>query len=395
MTSVLSSANAKRVLSQASSSIKSTLMAVRSLSTTAEFTFNKPFKLYKLESGPENKAESSKDELLTHFRNMTLWRRVEILADTMYKMRLIRGFCHLYDGQEAIAAGMEASLTKKDSIITAYREHVNQMGRGCSAEAVIAELLGKSTGCTKGKGGSMHMYYKPSNFYGGNGIVGAQVPVGAGIAFAHKYRNDGNVCVAMFGDGAANQGQIYEAANMAALWKLPFIFCIENNNFGMGTSKERASANTDFYTRGHYIPGLWMDGMDVLAVKTGFAWAKNYVLQNGPLFVELSTYRYHGHSMSDPGVSYRSREDVNAVRAQRDCIENVRHKLLTQKWATPEELKAIENEVRKEVEEAGKKAQEAPVPELKEVFTDVYENEVPHFIRGVEYETSVFNKYKE
>ncbi len=305
----------------------------------------RPYKLHKLESGPSEVVKTSAKELMDFWHTMSFYRRFEVVADLAYKQKLIRGFCHMYDGQEAVLVGMEASIKKTDSVITSYRDHCHQISRGDTPESVMAELFGKSTGCSKGKGGSMHMYLREGNFYGGNGIVGAQVPLGVGLAFAHKYRKDGGLSVSAYGDGAANQGQLFEAANMAALWKLPAIFLCENNEYGMGTSTKRASASPTFYTRGDYIPGIWIDGMDVLAVKQGFAFAAEYVRQNGPLFVEVSTYRYHGHSMSDPGVSYRSRDEVSDVRAQRDPIDRVKQLLLKHKIATEDELKKAEKEI--------------------------------------------------
>lgn len=237
----------------------------------------------------------------------------------------------------------------------------------------MAELLGKATGCSGGKGGSMHLYYPQNNFYGGNGIVGAQVPLGAGVAFAHKYKKDGGLCIAAYGDGAANQGQIYEAANMAKLWGLPLIFLIENNKYGMGTSTARGSAQDEFYKRGDYIPGIWIDGMDVLAVKKGFAWAADYVrTNNAPLFVEASTYRYHGHSMSDPGISYRSREEVKSVQQSRDCIDQMKNRVLESGWATAAEIKALTKEVRALVDADVKFAQESPAPQLDQLDTNIY-----------------------
>lgn len=359
---------------------------------TAEFELPRPYKLHKLEQGPENKVVASKSELMGYYKAMTYYRRFEIVADTLYKQRLIRGFCHLYDGQEAIATGMEAGLKKGDSIITAYRDHVTYLGRGGDGESCMAELLGRINGCTKGKGGSMHMYLAKNNFFGGNGIVGAQIPVGAGIAFAHKYRKDGGVSVAMMGDGAANQGQVYEAANMAALWKLPCLFVIENNQYGMGTSCERAAANTKFYTRGDYVPGIWIDGMDVLAVKRGVQFAGDYARSGkGPLFVEFGTYRYHGHSMSDPGISYRSRDEVTSIRAQRDCIESLKKRILDLKWATAEELKEIDKEVRVKVDQETEAAKAGAEPPLSELVADIYVGAPPPFIRHVEYENSLVN----
>lgn len=238
----------------------------------------------------------------------------------------------------------------------------------------------------------MHLYYPENNFYGGNGIVGAQVPLGAGLAFAHKYRNDGGCAVAAFGDGAANQGQIFEAANMAALWKLPLIFVCENNEYGMGTATHRGSACTEYYTRGHYVPGIWADGMDVLASKAAFQFCADYVKSGkGPIFLEASTYRYHGHSMSDPGVSYRSREEVDSVRRERDCIALTKTRILEQGWATTAELKAIDKEVRKEVDEAVKFAQADIELPVSDMFNDIYTGSNPPYIRAADIKDSVEN----
>jgi len=358
---------------------------------SAVFTFTRDFKAY-LTKAPENKLEASKDELLEYFKSMAFFRRLEIVADTLYKQRAIRGFCHLYDGQEACIVGMEAALKKTDSVITAYRDHCHQVSRGDTPGHMMAELLGKSTGSSHGKGGSMHLYYPPGHFYGGNGIVGAQVPIGAGLAFAHKYKGDGGLAVTAYGDGAANQGQIFEAANMAALWKLPLILVCENNQYGMGTSVGRASSNPDFYNKGAslLIPGLWVDGMDVLAVKKGFAFAAEHCRSGkGPIFLELNTYRYHGHSMSDPGVSYRTREEVAAIRSDRDCVDLVKNRLLENKWATAADIKAVDKEIRRAVDEAVEFAQKSPVPKPEELYTDVYKGDPPPFIRAVDLEDSV------
>lgn len=259
------------------------------------------------------------------------------------------------------------------------------LSRGATPEEIFAELLMKETGCSKGKGGSMHMFTK--NFYGGNGIVGAQCPLGAGIAFAQKYNKTGNVCLAMYGDGAANQGQLFEAFNMASLWKLPVIFICENNKYGMGTSQKRSTAGHDFYTRGHYVAGLKVDGMDVFAVKEAGKYAAEWCRAgNGPIILEMDTYRYVGHSMSDPGITYRTREEVNHVRQTRDPIENIRQIILDNKIATEDQLAAIEETVRDEMEKASEKAIAAPLPQARELFTNVYLQEVP--VRGVEFVNS-------
>lgn len=356
-----------------------------STSGDVEFEFARPFKGHLIEPPPPV-GVTNKEEMMSFYRQMVYFRRFEIVCDTLYKDRLIRGFCHLYDGQEAILVGMEAVIKKSDSVITSYRDHCHQISRGDTGGRVMAELLGKETGCSRGKGGSMHMYYPENNFYGGNGIVGAQVPLGAGLAFAHKYKGDGGVAVAAYGDGAANQGQIFEAANMAALWKLPIIFLCENNEYGMGTSTHRGSACPQFYTRGHYVPGLWADGMDVIASKTAFQYAVNHCREgNGPIFLEMSTYRYHGHSMSDPGISYRSRDEVDTVRRERDCIDGVKRRILEQEWATPAELKAIDKEVRKQVDEEVKFAKEGKELPVNQMFEDIYIEGPPPFVRGVEH----------
>jgi pyruvate dehydrogenase E1 component alpha subunit len=352
----------------------STFNTARAFSTDArDFNIVRPYKGHNMDV-PQPVVATTKSALLDFYKQMVYFRRFEIVCDTLYKQRAIRGFCHLYDGQEAIVVGMEAALKKGDSIITSYRDHCHQITRGDTGDRVMAELLGKSTGCSGGKGGSMHMYYPENNFYGGNGIVGAQVPLGAGVAFAHKYKKDGNLCVAAYGDGAANQGQIFEAANMAALWNLPLIFLCENNEYGMGTSTKRGSAQSEFYRRGDYVPGIWLDGMDVLAVKQGFEYAADYVRTNSkPIFVEASTYRYHGHSMSDPGISYRSRDEVKAVQQQRDCIDQAKARLLEAGWVTEAELKAITKEIRAKVDGHAKFAQASPQPELDELATHIYQ----------------------
>jgi len=346
-----------------------------------------------LEVLPENSCTSTREELMGFYRTLAYYRRFEIVADELYKAKAIRGFCHLYDGQEAIVVGMEASIRKTDSVITAYRDHAYQLGRGDSGQSVMAELMGRAAGCSKGKGGSMHMYFPEHNFFGGNGIVGAQVPIGAGLGFAHRYKKDGGIAIAAYGDGAANQGQIFESYNMAALWKLPVIFLCENNQYAMGTSIERHAASNEFYTRGDYIPGLWMDGMDVLACKKGFAFAADYVRSGkGPLVVEASTYRYHGHSMSDPGVSYRTREEVAEVRARSDPIDMTRNRLVAEKLATEAELDAIDKEVRKQVDGETAKAKESQELPVSETYTHIYSGSPPPFIRASTFERSIINQ---
>lgn len=369
---------------------------VRSFAS-ASHTFTIPdFKLHKLEKGPKTEVTVTKNELLEYYKTMAYYRRFEIHCDLMYKERLIRGFCHLYDGQEAIIVGQEAALKKTDSVITAYRDHCHQLARGDTPESVFGELMGKEIGCSRGKGGSMHMYYPEHRFYGGNGIVGAQVPLGAGLAFAHKFRKDGGVAVAAYGDGAANQGQIFEAMNMAALWKLPLIFVCENNGYGMGTSNERASACSTFYTKGDYVPGIWVDGMDVLATHRAFEFAREYCSSGkGPIVIEAATYRFHGHSMSDPGTAYRTKEEVDKMRNERDPIILAKNRLLEQSWATEDDFEVIEKKIRKDVEASAKKAAEAIELPVEQMFEDIYRGTNPPFVRSVDHAKSKYNDAKQ
>ncbi|KAL8600179.1 Pyruvate dehydrogenase E1 component subunit alpha, somatic form, mitochondrial [Nucella lapillus] len=286
-------------------------LALQRNGLATETTFDtQPFKLHKLDHGPESSVKVTRDEALTYYRQMQTIRRLEASAANMYKSKDVRGFCHLYSGQEAIAVGINSAISKEDGVISSYRIHGWTWMLGVPLLGVLGELAGRVSGCVKGKGGSMHMYTK--NFYGGNGIVGAQVPLGTGVAFALKYQGKPNVCVTLYGDGAANQGQIYESFNMAKLWDLPALFVCENNGYGMGTSADRASASTEYYTRGDYIPGLWVDAMDVVSVRAATEFAREYTLKNGPLVMECATYRYHGHSMSDPGT----RSALTAVRGE-------------------------------------------------------------------------------
>ncbi|KAH9525019.1 hypothetical protein Btru_000120 [Bulinus truncatus] len=340
-------------------------------STTTEgvHTVN-PYKLHLLEKGPQTTVSYTRDDALKYYRQMRVIRVMETTAANLYKSKIIRGFCHLYSGQEAVAVGIEGAITPEDSVITAYRAHGWTYTRGASVHSILAELTGRITGCVNGKGGSMHMYAK--NFYGGNGIVGAQVPLGAGVAFAHKYRNEDKVCVALYGDGAANQGQLFEAFNIAKLWNLPCIFVCENNGFGMGTSAARAAASTEYYKRGDYIPGIWVDGMDVLGVREATRFAKDYALKDGPILMEAFTYRYHGHSMSDPGTSYRTREEVQEVRQKRDPIGKFKDVIVQAGVVSEAEIKKIEDDVKKEVNDAAELAKNDPELPLEELYTHVY-----------------------
>ena len=311
--------------------------------------------------------------MLTYYREMLLIRRFEEKAGQLYGMGLIGGFCHLYIGQEAVAVGVQHALQEGDSVITAYRDHGHMLATGMDPRRVMAELTGRVTGYSKGKGGSMHMFARDKRFYGGHGIVGACVPLGTGIAFAHKYRDDGGVCVTYLGDGAVNQGQVYEAFNMAALWQLPVVYVIENNKYGMGTSVERASASTELYRRGeaYGIPGKPVDGMDVLAVRAAAEEAVAHARNKGPTIVEALTYRYRGHSMSDP-AKYRSRQEVQEVRTERDPIDRLRKTMLDRAAADEDALKAIDKEIRAIVNEAASFAQDSPEPGPDELYTDVY-----------------------
>jgi len=319
-------------------------------------------------------ADFSKDEELAAYHSMLTIRRFEEKAGQMYGMGLIGGFCHLYIGQEAVVTGMQMALKAGDQVITGYRDHGHMLACGMDPKGVMAELTGRTHGYSKGKGGSMHMFSVLEGFYGGHGIVGAQVPLGTGLAFANRYRDNDNICLTYFGDGAANQGQVYESFNMAQLWKLPVVYVIENNRYAMGTAITRASAQTDLSRRGDSfkIPGEQVDGMDVRAVKAAgeqaAAWCR---AGEGPYILEMLTYRYRGHSMSDP-AKYRTREEVDEVRSHHDPIDMARKRILENALATEAELKAIDGQVRDRINEAAEFATHDPEPDVSELWTDVY-----------------------
>ena len=324
------------------------------------------------------KPNVSAEELTSYYRDMLLIRRFEEKAGQLYGMGLIGGFCHLYIGQEAVVVGLEAAAEEGDKRITSYRDHGHMLACGMDPNGVMAELTGREGGYSKGKGGSMHMFSKEKHFYGGHGIVAAQVPLGAGLAFADQYKGNGRVTFTYFGDGAANQGQVYETFNMAALWKLPVIFVIENNQYAMGTSQQRSTSSAEIWERGRAfgIPGEAVDGMDVLAVKEAGQKAVEHARKDGPYILEIKTYRYRGHSMSDP-AKYRTREEVQKMRDERDPIEAVRSLLLEGNHASEEDLKAIDKEIKKIVNESADFAKESPEPDLDELWTDIYATEVP------------------
>jgi pyruvate dehydrogenase E1 component alpha subunit len=305
---------------------------------------------------------------------MLLIRRFEERAGQLYGMGLIGGFCHLYIGQEAVVVGLMGAAKQGDQQITAYRDHGHMLAQGVDPKAVMAELTGRSTGLSRGKGGSMHMFSAEKKFYGGHGIVGAQVPIGTGLAFANKYRGNSAVCLTYFGDGAANQGQVYESFNMAELWKLPVVYVIENNQYAMGTSVARSSAVADFSKRGASfgIPGVTVDGMDVEAVQQAGLEAFEYCRAGkGPIILEMKTYRYRGHSMSDP-AKYRTKEELTEVREKRDPIENFGKKLIDRGLVNEQDLKQMDAEVKRVVVEAAEFATESPEPALTELYTDIY-----------------------
>jgi pyruvate dehydrogenase E1 component alpha subunit len=323
---------------------------------------------------PDAPPDLTKDQEIQAFRDMLLIRRFEEKAGQLYGMGLIGGFCHLYIGQEAVVVGMQMPLKAGDQVITGYRDHGHMLACGMDPKGVMAELTGRRGGYSKGKGGSMHMFSVEKGFFGGHGIVAAQVPLGTGLAFANRYRGNDNVSLTYFGDGASNQGQVFESFNMAKLWKLPVIYVIENNQYGMGTSVARASAATNLATRGsaHDIPGEQVDGMDIRAVKAAAEKAVKWCREgNGPIILEMLTYRYRGHSMSDP-AKYRTKEEVDKYRTEHDPIEQVRARLLAKKWSSEDAMKKFDTEVRIVVNEAAEFATHDAEPDASELFTDVY-----------------------
>ncbi|KAJ9290986.1 hypothetical protein DTO021C3_1580 [Paecilomyces variotii] len=338
---------------------------------------------------PPYYLETTKDHLKQLYHDMLTIRCLEVTADSLYKQKKIRGFCHLSTGQEAVSVGIEHGITRDDLLITAYRSHGNTYMRGASVQSILGELMGRQDGISHGKGGSMHMFRE--GFFGGNGIVGASVPVGTGIAMAQKYQESPNITVNLYGDGAANQGQVHEAFNMAKLWDLPVLYGCENNHYGMGTSVERASASTDYYKRGQYIPGLRVYGMDVLAVQAAVQHARDYIRSgNGPLVYEFQTYRFAGHSMSDPGIGYRTREELKSKR-ESDPIPMLKEKLLDWKTHTDEELDDLEKQVRDNIKQAVTEVENMPEPQPTgdTLFQDIYvRGSEPLYMRGrTTYET--------
>ncbi|WP_152048200.1 pyruvate dehydrogenase (acetyl-transferring) E1 component subunit alpha [Aureimonas psammosilenae] len=329
-------------------------------------------------SAPEPQ-EFSRDEELRAYRDMLLIRRFEEKAGQLYGMGFIGGFCHLYIGQEAVVVGMQMAMKEGDQVITGYRDHGHMLATGMEARGVMAELTGRRGGYSKGKGGSMHMFSKEKHFYGGHGIVGAQVPLGTGLAFANRYNGNDSASITYFGDGAANQGQVYESFNMASLWKLPAVYVIENNRYAMGTSVSRASAETNFAHRGlsFKIPGIQVDGMDVRAVKSAGELALDHCRSGkGPMILEMLTYRYRGHSMSDP-AKYRTRDEVQRMRSENDPIEKVRQRLVDAYGMSEDDLKAIDKDVRETVADSADFAQNDRELDASELWTDIYADAVP------------------
>ena len=376
-----------------SSSLKSSIKGFRYFSEAKSLTIPlPPCDTYKLDEwGPlPDKSVVTHEEVKFLLKEMMLMRRMEIACDNLYKNKEIRGFCHLYDGQEAIAMGVEAALTFDDALITAYRDHCQAYLRGISMFEIFCEMLGNTGGSSKCKGGSMHYYNSTNNFYGGNGIVGAQIPVGTGLAFALQYKQKANIAITMYGDGAANQGQLFEAANIAYLWKLPVVYLCENNKYGMGTSIERASNETAFHKRLGNVAGIELDGLNVFQVREIIKFAKEKCPTMGPLALNVHTYRYHGHSMSDPGVTYRTRDEVTFYRKEKDCIEYVKRLLMENDVMTAPEIKDLEKEVRTFIDGEVKRAQAQPKIDLSVLLEDIYAPGEDHYVRAPLYQDSHF-----
>lgn len=315
----------------------------------------------------------SQDSLLAAYRLMLQMRRLEERASALYTQRAIGGYCHLYIGQEAVVTGIQTAQKPQDTVITAYRDHAHMLACGIDPKPIMAELTGRSVGCSKGKGGSMHMFSREKNFYGGHGIVGGQVSIGTGIAMGHKYNKDQGVCVTYMGDGASNQGQVYESFNMAAIWRLPVLYVIEDNGYSMGTGIERHAAGS-FSQRGepYGIEGCIVNGQDVLAVREAAEWALHVIrTENRPILMHVKTYRYRGHSMSDPGL-YRSKDEVEDFKTNKDPILNLQKVLIDQKLSTLEALTVMDDQVKADMKSVADFALEAPLPDVAALYTDVY-----------------------
>ncbi|XP_019729042.1 pyruvate dehydrogenase E1 component subunit alpha, mitochondrial-like isoform X2 [Hippocampus comes] len=356
--------------------------ALRSASFTTQAAIQiKKCDVHRLDEAPSTQVVLTRDEALQYYLTMQTIRSLELKTKQLFDQMIIGGSCHLYAGQEACAVGIEAAIKPTDHLITGYRTHGFAFTRSGSLRAIFAELAGRKTGLSKGRGGSMHMYTK--NFYGGWAVVGSQVPLGAGLALACKYRKTDELCVCLYGDGAVNQGQVAETMNMAALWKLPIIFVCENNKYALCTPVERGSVNTNFYTRGDVIPGLRADGMDILCVREATRFASDHCRSGkGPIILELQTYRYFAHYAGDDD-SYRSAEEVDEVRRNRDPISQFEVRIISNNMASTEELRQIDEQIKKEVEEATQFAIQSPEPPVEELCNHIYSNCVPQDVRGI------------
>ena len=354
-----------------------------------------PIDTHLLNENLPTSTSTTPEELIRYHKDTLLMRRMEIACDLLYKGKEILGFCHLYDGQEAVALGINEAVTFDDPLITAYRSHGVALSRGIPMWKIFAEMLGVEGAATKGKGGSMHFYHRETNFYGGSGIVGDQISVGTGLGFGLKYNKQNNCAIAMYGDGAANQGQLYESANMASIWKLPVIYICENNNYAMGTSVERSSAGgSDFHKKIYNVPGIATSGQDIFAVRETMKFAKKFVIENGPIAINFRTYRYHGHSMSDPGLTYRTREEVQNKRKTFDPLLITRQLILDNGVMTEADLKKLDIEVKDTVNEEIAKAKKGKKLGTDTLLEDVYAPGSNIYIRAPNYEDSVFTKEK-